>query len=230
MPGEEGRPPILEMAGVSRRYRMGDQVVHALREMDLTVHQGELTAIMGPSGSGKSTMMNLLGCLDTPDEGRISINGKAAEELKPAQLAALRNREIGFVFQQFNLLPKLSLVENVAVPLVYARVPTSRRKALAEEKLREVGLGDRLHHRPSELSGGQKQRAAIARALINDPAILLADEPTGALDSRTGEMILALFQEINRRGRTVILVTHDEQVARRCRRIIRLKDGRKVAE
>jgi len=220
--------PIISLREVTRCYRMGDNEVLALNGVSLAIGKGELAAIMGPSGSGKSTMMNLLGCLDKPTSGRISINGRYTEDLNPAQLAVLRNREIGFVFQQFNLLPKLSLVENVATPLLYAGISPAERRKRAERALNDVGLGNRLSHKPTELSGGQKQRVAVARALINDPAILLADEPTGALDSRTGEKILGLFKEINRKGRTVIIVTHDPHVAEECGRTIRLRDGEVV--
>lgn len=227
---EKDSNEIISINDVTRCYTMGKNKVMALNGVSLSIKKGELAAIMGPSGSGKSTMMNLLGCLDKPSSGQISINGRCTADLNPAQLAVLRNKEVGFVFQQFNLLPKLSLIENVATPLLYAGVSSGERQKMAIKALSEVGLGNRLSHKPTELSGGQKQRVAVARALINDPAIVLADEPTGALDSHTGERILSLFKEINSKGRTVIIVTHDPQVAEQCGRTIRLKDGEVLQE
>jgi putative ABC transport system ATP-binding protein len=219
-------PPAVELTSVSRDYQVGDSVVHALRSVDLRIDSGESIAIMGPSGSGKSTMMHLIGCLDTPTDGRIRIAGEDVSDMDEAELAWVRNEQIGFVFQQFNLLNKVNVLENVATPLLYAGVPSGRRKDLAREALDQVGLSDRLRHRPTELSGGQRQRVAIARALVTEPKIILADEPTGALDQKTGESILELFDQINRRGTTVIVVTHDAQVARRSRRLVTLLDGR----
>jgi len=219
---------LISIENITRCYRTGENTIMALDGVSLTIGKGELVAIMGPSGSGKSTLMNLLGCLDKPTSGRIKINTRYTEDLTPTALARLRNQEIGFVFQQFHLLPKLTLVDNVATPLLYAGVAPAERKKRAIQALSEVGLGNRLTHRPNELSGGQKQRVAVARALVNAPAILLADEPTGALDSKTGEMILGLFKEINTRGKTVIIVTHDPTIAAACKRVIRLKDGKVV--
>lgn len=205
---------------------MGSETVHALDGVSFTIGQGEACAIMGPSGSGKSTCMNLIGCLDRPSEGRVSINGNDTAELSSRQLAALRNRTIGFVFQQFHLLPRLSLVENVALPLIYAGYKRRQRIPMAIQALERVGLADRLRHKPTELSGGQRQRVAIARALVNQPSIVLADEPTGALDTATGQSILQLFDQINADGTTIIVVTHDPEIGARYKRIIRLRDGK----
>jgi len=209
-----------------RYYHMGSETVHALDGVSFTIGQGEACAIMGPSGSGKSTCMNLIGCLDRPSEGRVSINGNDTAELSSRQLAALRNRTIGFVFQQFHLLPRLSLVENVALPLIYAGYKRKQRIPMAIQALERVGLADRLRHKPTELSGGQRQRVAIARALVNQPSIVLADEPTGALDTATGQSILQLFDQINADGTTIIVVTHDPEIGARYKRIIRLRDGK----
>ena len=204
---------------------MGAETVHALREVSLEIQRGEYVAIMGPSGSGKSTLMNLIGCLDTPSAGHYELNGVSVSDMDDNQLAEIRNREIGFVFQTFNLLARSHALHNVELPLIYAGVPAEQRRETALEALRQVGLADRVHHKPNELSGGQRQRVAIARALVNKPSILLADEPTGNLDSKTGEEIMALFGELSRKGNTMILVTHEEDIAKHARRIVRLRDG-----
>ncbi len=216
---------IIEAVDVRKEYRMGGTTVAALAGVSLTVQPGEMVAIMGPSGSGKSTLMNLIGALDVPTSGSIRIDGVALETADSEALADLRSRAIGFVFQQFQLLARLPALDNVAMPLLYARQFKGDANAVARDRLARVGLAERAHHLPTELSGGQQQRVAIARALVNDPVILLADEPTGALDSRTGESIIHLFQDLNAGGQTVILVTHDEQVARACARIVRFRDG-----
>ncbi|HZT23553.1 MAG TPA: ABC transporter ATP-binding protein [Verrucomicrobiae bacterium] len=217
---------LIRLQNISRRYRMGGETVHALRDVSLEIRRGEYVAIMGPSGSGKSTLMNLLGCLDTPSEGSYELNGVRVSEMDDDQLAEIRNREIGFVFQTFNLLARANALHNVELPLIYAGVPVHERRRLAREALARVGLADRLQHKPNELSGGQRQRVAIARALVNQPSLLLADEPTGNLDSRTGNEIMALFDELSRLGNTILLVTHEEDIARHAHRIIRLRDGR----
>jgi putative ABC transport system ATP-binding protein len=204
---------------------MGAEIVHALRGVSLEIARGEYVAIMGPSGSGKSTLMNVLGCLDTPTEGSYELNGHHVSQMNDNHLAEIRNREIGFVFQTFNLLARSNALRNVELPLIYAGVPAYERRQIALNALAQVGLADRIHHKPNELSGGQRQRVAVARALVNSPAILLADEPTGNLDSKTGNEIMALFEELSRKGNTIILVTHEEDIARRARRVIRLHDG-----
>jgi putative ABC transport system ATP-binding protein len=204
---------------------MGAETVHALRGVSLTIARGEYVAIMGPSGSGKSTLMNLVGCLDTPTGGTYELNGQQVSEMDDNQLAEIRNREIGFIFQTFNLLPRSDALRNVELPLVYAGVKAGERRKIALDRLASVGLADRVHHKPNELSGGQRQRVAVARALVNNPAILLADEPTGNLDSKTGVEILGLFEELSQKGNTIIVVTHEEAVARHARRIIRIRDG-----
>jgi putative ABC transport system ATP-binding protein len=216
---------LIRLQKISRRYQMGAETVHALREVSLEILRGEYVAIMGPSGSGKSTLMNLLGCLDTPTSGSYELNGTHVSEMDDNQLAEIRNREIGFVFQTFNLLPRSDALRNVELPLIYAGVSAAERRQISLETLSSVGLGDRIHHKPNEMSGGQRQRVAVARALANRPSILLADEPTGNLDSKTGAEILALFDELSKKGHTIIVVTHEEAVARHARRIIRLLDG-----
>ncbi|HZO95287.1 MAG TPA: ABC transporter ATP-binding protein [Candidatus Baltobacteraceae bacterium] len=215
----------IDVRDVTKTYALGTVFVRALRGVTFTIARGEYVAIMGPSGSGKSTLMNLLGCLDRPTSGTYALDGVDVSTLGDDQLATIRLTKLGFVFQGFNLLARTSALKNVALPLFYAGVGARRRNELAAQQLQEVGLGDRLGHKPSELSGGQQQRVAIARALVNDPRVILADEPTGNLDSETSEEIMRLFQDLNHAGRTIIMVTHDEGVARHARRIIRLKDG-----
>ena len=204
---------------------MGTETVHALREVSLEIQKGEYVAIMGPSGSGKSTLMNLLGCLDSPTGGSYELNGLRVSEMNDNQLAEIRNREIGFIFQTFNLLPRSDALRNVELPLIYAGVSPSLRRKQALDTLASVGLADRVHHKPNEMSGGQRQRVAVARALVNHPSILLADEPTGNLDSKTGTEIMALFENLSNNGNTIIVVTHEEAIARQSRRIIRIRDG-----
>jgi putative ABC transport system ATP-binding protein len=217
---------LIEMHELERVYQLGPQTIHALRGVDLNIDRGEYVAIMGPSGSGKSTLMNVIGCLDTPSAGRYLLDGVAVETLTDDELAAIRNTKIGFVFQTFNLLARTTALENVELPLIYARVPRADRRQMAEEALTAVGLGDRMNHQPNELSGGQRQRVAVARALVNKPSLLLADEPTGNLDSQTGREILDLFHELHARGNSIILVTHEDDVAREAERIIRIRDGK----
>ena len=217
---------VIRLQDVRRYYVMGEFVVKALDGVTVDIKRGEFTSIMGPSGSGKSTMMNLIGCLDTPTSGLIDIDGENTGGLNETELAYIRNRKVGFVFQQFNLLGKLTALDNVIVPLLYAGMSVRERRQKAMDALERVGLSDRLDHRPNELSGGQKQRVAIARALVNNPTILLADEPTGALDTKTGNQIMELFEELNSEGRTVIFVTHDRELGMRCHRQIRIRDGR----
>lgn len=216
---------LIRLSSVWRSYEMGTETVHALRGVSLTIERGEYVAIMGPSGSGKSTLMNLLGCLDTATSGNYELNGTSVGEMDDDDLADIRNREIGFVFQTFNLLARSSALRNVELPLIYAGMDLEERRSVALAALGDVGLAERVHHKPNEMSGGQRQRVAIARALVNKPSILLADEPTGNLDTRTGEEILELFENLAAKGNTLIVVTHEEQVARHARRIIRIRDG-----
>ncbi|MBV6471925.1 MAG: putative ABC transporter ATP-binding protein YknY [Saprospiraceae bacterium] len=216
---------IIELRGIRKVYQMGDEQVEALRNIDLDIDRNEFLALMGPSGSGKSTLMNLIGCLDTPSSGSYMLNGKDVSSMNDNELAEVRNKEIGFVFQTFNLLPRISALDNVAMPLVYAGASRTNREQIAKERLIDVGLADRMHHKPNELSGGQRQRVAIARALVNNPSIILADEPTGNLDTKTSEEILAIFQKIHEMGNTIILITHENDVAQKAFRIVRMRDG-----
>ena len=216
---------IIKLEGISRNFRMGTEILKVLKGIDLTIEENEYVALMGPSGSGKSTLMNILGCLDTPSGGKYHLNGTEVSKLSDDELAVIRNKEIGFVFQTFNLLPRHTALENVALPLVYAGKKESERKIRAEEVLTQVGLSDRMTHKPNELSGGQRQRVAVARALVNHPSIILADEPTGNLDSKTSQEIMKLFDDIHAAGNTVILVTHEEDIAAHAQRVIRLLDG-----
>ncbi len=217
---------VIEARGLWKSYLMGSVEIHALAGVDITIERGEYVAIMGPSGSGKSTLMNLIGCLDTPTKGSYLLNGREVSTMEDDELATIRNREIGFVFQTFQLLPRAQALRNVELPLVYGGVPARDRRERARQALERVDLGDRLEHRPNELSGGQRQRVAIARALVNEPSIVLADEPTGNLDSATGEEILALFDQLHRQGHTLIVVTHERAVAAHAKRVVRLRDGR----
>jgi putative ABC transport system ATP-binding protein len=217
---------IIRLSGITKVYQVGDESVHALDGINLTVEKNEYVAIMGPSGSGKSTMMNIVGCLDTPTSGLYELNGTSVSEMNDNQLARVRNKEIGFVFQTFNLLARSDILHNVELPLIYGGVGSSERKRLAKEAIGRVGLSDRIHHKPNELSGGQRQRVAVARALVTHPSILLADEPTGNLDSKTGNDIMALFDALHKEGNTIVLVTHEEDIAEHAYRIIRLRDGK----
>ncbi len=222
------RPPgslVIAIDGVTKLYKMGEETIHALRGVSMQIRRNEYLAIMGPSGSGKSTLMNMLGCLDTPTGGRYEFTGKNVATMSDDELAEIRNREIGFVFQTFNLLPRSNALHNVELPLIYAGISRAERLDRARAALEAVGLGDRIHHRPNELSGGQRQRVAIARALVTRPSIILADEPTGNLDSKTGVEIMALFDQLYEQGNTIIVVTHEEDIAQHARRIVRLRDG-----
>lgn len=231
MASEPAEPPIAPLIAVerlTRHYRMGPQIVHALDDVSVVIHRGEFVAVMGPSGSGKSTFMNLLGCLDRPDSGAYRLDGREVAGLSSDALAAVRNRSIGFVFQSFNLLPRQTALDNVMLPMVYAGVGHAQRVGRALDALDSVGLRERARHRPTQLSGGQQQRVAIARALVNDPLLLLADEPTGALDTATSLEIIGLFQRLNRRGITIVLVTHEPEVARFAGRVLNFRDGRLI--
>lgn len=218
-------PRIIETTEINKTYKMGSETIQALKSISITVDKGEYVAFMGPSGSGKSTLMNIIGCLDTPTSGSYILNNKDVSDMTENELAEIRNKEIGFVFQTFNLLPRASCLENVALPLVYAGISKSTREKIAHKALENVGLGDRTKHRPNELSGGQRQRVAIARALVNTPSIILADEPTGNLDSKTSYDIMELFHELHAKGNTIIMVTHEDDIAHYAHRIIRLRDG-----
>ncbi len=219
------KDPLITLIDIGRKYVIGAETIHALKSVSLTIEKGEFVALMGPSGSGKSTLMNILGCLDTPTKGTYILNGNQVSEMSDSELAEIRNKEIGFVFQTFNLLPRSSSLENVALPLVYAGVGRVQREERAQKTLESVGLGNRVHHKPNELSGGQRQRVAVARALVNNPSIILADEPTGNLDTKTSVEIMGLLEEIHSKGNTIILVTHEEDIAQHAHRIVRMRDG-----
>ena len=221
---------LIEMRNITKNYEMGEATVHALRGVDLEVESGEFLAIVGPSGSGKSTLMNMIGCLDRPSTGEYYLEGHKVDELSDDRLAAIRNKSIGFVFQTFNLLPRTNCLHNVELPLLYSSVGRKDRERKAREMLERVGLGSRVDHNPNELSGGERQRVAIARALVNDPKIVLADEPTGNLDSKTGSEIMAIFAELNQEGKTIVLVTHEKYIAEYSRRVVYLRDGQVVSE
>jgi putative ABC transport system ATP-binding protein len=216
---------VIQIERITKEYEMGYTTIRALKGVDISIHRNEYLTVMGPSGSGKSTLMNMLGCLDTPTTGRYEFNGRDVAAMGDDELAEIRNREIGFVFQTFNLLPRSTGLENVELPLIYANLKADERRLRAEQAMEAVGLGDRMYHKPNELSGGQRQRVAIARALVNNPSIILADEPTGNLDSRTGEEIMALLEDLYASGHTIVVVTHEENIARNARRIVRLRDG-----
>ncbi len=222
--------PLLKLSHVSKKYQMDGVSVHALKEINLEINPGQLAAIIGPSGSGKSTLMHILGCLDRPTEGEYYFEQKKVSQLSDVQLAQIRNKKIGFVFQTFNLLPRVSALHNVELPLFYSDVGSKERRRLALEQLTNVGLAERVNHHPNQLSGGQQQRVAIARALINRPNLILADEPTGNLDTKSGEEILGLLLDLNKKGQTVIIVTHDSDIAKRCKRIIKIQDGEIIAK
>jgi putative ABC transport system ATP-binding protein len=217
--------PLITIKDIGRKYVIGTEIIHALKSVSLTINKGEFVALMGPSGSGKSTLMNILGCLDTPSKGEYILNGINVSQMTENELAEVRNSEIGFVFQTFNLLPRNTALDNVALPLVYAGISKEQRQERARQTLENVGLGHRVHHKPNELSGGQRQRVAVARALINDPSIILADEPTGNLDTKTSIEIMGLIEDIHDKGNTIILVTHEEDIAQHAHRIVRMRDG-----
>jgi len=221
---------LIETEHLTRHYRLGEEIVHALEDVSVSIEAGDFIAVMGPSGSGKSTFMNVIGCLDRPTSGTYRLDGETVSALDADALAAVRNRKIGFVFQQFHLLDRLDALANVELPMIYAGVPPAERRARAAAALKRVGLGERIHHRPTQLSGGQQQRVAIARAIVNQPKILLADEPTGALDSRTSIELMVLFQELNREGVTICIVTHEADIASYAKRLIRFLDGRVVSD
>ena len=216
---------FFQMTGITKSYWMGDEWSPVLRGIDLTIQEGEFLSVLGPSGSGKSTLMNIIGCLDTPTSGEYILHGRRVDDLEPDELARIRNRQIGFIFQGFNLLPKLSALENVELPLIYQGVGVSQRRAAAREALERVGLGQRMKHRPAQLSGGQQQRCAIARAIAVKPSLILADEPTGNLDKKTGREILQIFRELHQAGNNIVLITHDPKVAQSAERVIRIEDG-----
>jgi len=217
---------VIRTYDLRKTYVMGDQEIHAVDGVDITIMRGEYVALMGPSGSGKSTLMNLIGCLDTPSSGEYYINGRLVSDMDDDELARIRNKEIGFVFQTFNLLPRATALHNVELPLIYSGIPADRRQTMAKESMHHVDLAQRMHHKPSELSGGQRQRVAVARALVNNPSILLADEPTGNLDTATGNEIMALFDRLHQQGNTIVLVTHEPDIALHARRVIHLRDGK----
>ena len=216
---------FFRMEGINKYYQMGDEPMHILKDINLVIERGEYLSVLGPSGSGKTTLMNIIGCLDTPTSGTYTLSGQIIEEMSETELARIRSREIGFVFQNSQLLPRLSALRNVEMPLIYAGVAPRERRRRATQMLERVGLSDRMHHLPNQLSGGQQQRVAIARALVGNPSILLADEPTGALDQKTGKQVMALFQELNEEGRTVIMITHDMNIAAYARRVVHIIDG-----
>jgi putative ABC transport system ATP-binding protein len=219
---------LIDMSGIMRTYQIGEHQIHALNGVTFTIDHGEYVGIMGPSGSGKSTLMNIIGCLDTPSAGHYILDGTAVETMTEDELAEVRNKKIGFIFQTFNLLSRTTALQNVELPLIYSRLPRAERRERAEKALVDVGLGDRMNHQPNELSGGQRQRVAIARALVNRPSLLLADEPTGNLDSKTGREILDLFRELSHKGNSIIMVTHEDDVAREAQRVIHIRDGKIV--
>lgn len=221
---------MIKLTGIHKTYQMGDQTVHALQGIDLHIERNELVAFIGASGSGKSTMMNIVGCLDRPSAGQYILNGRDVATMSGDDLALVRNADIGFIFQSFHLLPRATALDNVAQPLIYRGIAPQERRRMAKAALERVGLGERMHHRPNELSGGQRQRVAIARALVGDPAILLADEPTGNLDSSTSAEILGLIEDLHRSGQTVVIVTHEPEIAERCQRVVRLQDGRVISD
>lgn len=222
---DENQPVVLALRDVHKTYKMGEEIIRALSGVSLDIARNEYVAIMGPSGSGKSTLMNIIGCLDVPSEGSYSLAGESVADKDEGELADIRNRMIGFVFQTFNLIPRANILHNVELPLIYGGVPRNKRRDMAANALEKVGLGDRISHRPNELSGGQRQRVAIARALVFNPSIILADEPTGNLDSRTGEEIMAMFNDLHEAGQTIILVTHEDEIAKHAHRTVRLRDG-----